>query len=141
MLFPSYVTLDKLNTINKGNLAGHLGIEYIDIGPDYLRGRMPVNEKTKQPLGLLHGGASAAFAETMGSVAANAVVDQNKFYCVGIEINANHVRRVTDSYVYAVTKPAHIGRTTHVWEIRITNEKKQLVCTSRLTVAVIERKE
>lgn len=86
MLFPSYVTLDKLNTINKGNLAGHLGIEYIDIGPDYLRGRMPVNEKTKQPLGLLHGGASAAFAETMGSVAANAVVDQNKFYCVVLKL-------------------------------------------------------
>ncbi len=138
--FPTHVTLTQLNARNKGTMAEFLGIEYIEIGPDYLIGKMPINEKTKQPIGLLHGGASAALAETMGSIAADAMVDQDKFHCVGIEINANHVRGATQGYVYARTIPLHIGKTTHVWEIKITNEQKQLICASRLTVAVLAKR-
>ena len=101
---------------------------------------MPVDKRTHQPMGLLHGGASVSLAETMGSIAANMCVDQTKFYCVGLEINANHLRGVRDGFVKGITKPIHIGKTTQVWEIRITNEKDELACLSRLTMAVLEKK-
>ncbi len=101
---------------------------------------MPVDERTKQPYGLLHGGASCALAETVGSVASAMVVDHSKFLCVGIEINANHVRSAKEGWVFGKATPLHIGSSTHVWDIRITNEDDQLVCVSRLTVAIIKRK-
>jgi 1,4-dihydroxy-2-naphthoyl-CoA hydrolase len=121
------------------NLPSHLGIEFVEIGPDYLKARMPVDERTKQPFGILHGGASVALAETVGSTAAGLVVDRTRFRCVGQEINANHVRAASSGWVYGVARPAHLGRRSHVWEIRITDEQDRLVCISRLTMAVLER--
>jgi len=139
MLFPTDISLAMLNATSRGNLIDHLGIEYIDLGPDALYARMPVDQRTKQPMGILHGGASVALAETVGSMAANLVVDRTKYYCVGLEINANHIRKATDGYVYAEAIPLHVGKSTHVWQIHITDEQKQLVCASRLTVAVLEK--
>ncbi len=139
MLFPTDISLDMLNVTSRSNLIAHLGIEYIDLGSDALYARMPVDQRTKQPMGILHGGASVVLAETVGTMAANLVVDRNKYYCVGLEVNANHVRKATEGYVYAEAIPLHIGRSTHVWQIHITDEQKQLVCTSRLTVAVLEK--
>jgi 1,4-dihydroxy-2-naphthoyl-CoA hydrolase len=121
------------------NLPGHLGIEFTELGPDYLRGRMPVDHRTRQPFGILHGGASVALAETLGSFAAGLVVDPDKYRCVGQEVNANHVRAVTDGFVIGTARPLHIGRRSHVWEIRITDEQERLVCVSRLTMFVLER--
>ena len=121
------------------NMPRHLGIEFTDLGADYLRGRMPVDHRTRQPFGILHGGASVALAETLGSFAAGLVVDPDKYRCVGQEINANHVRAVADGYVIGTARPLHIGRRSHVWEIRINDERDRLVCISRLTMFVLER--
>lgn len=123
----------------KDNLPEHLGIEFTELGPDYFRGRMPVDHRTRQPFGILHGGASVALAETLGSTAAGLVVDPDKYRCLGQEINANHVRAVAEGYVIGTAKPLHIGRRSHVWEIRITDEQDRLVCISRLTMFVLER--
>lgn len=139
MLFSQDITLPMLNTISRGTLIEHLGIEYTALKSDALLAKMPVDQRTKQPMGLLHGGASVVLAETVGSMASNLVVDREKYYCVGLEINANHVRKATDGYVYAEAKPLHIGKATHVWQIHITDEEGQLICTSRHTVAVIEK--
>jgi 1,4-dihydroxy-2-naphthoyl-CoA hydrolase len=119
-------------------MPDHLGIELIEIGPDFLKGRMPVNERTRQPFGVLHGGASVALAETLGSIAANLVVDRNKQRCVGQEINANHIRAKADGHVIGCARPIHLGGRSHVWEIRITDERDKLICISRLTVAVLD---
>jgi 1,4-dihydroxy-2-naphthoyl-CoA hydrolase len=124
----------------KDNLPNHLGIEFLEIGPDYFRGRMPVDHRTRQPFGILHGGASVALAETLGSTAAGLVVDPGKYRVVGQEINANHVRAITDGYVIGTARPLHLGGRSHVWEIRITDEQERLVCISRLTMAVLERR-
>lgn len=121
-------------------MVEHLGIEFTAIGDDYLEAKMPVDKRTHQPFGLLHGGASVALAETLGSMAAACCIDLSKQYCVGLDINANHVKGVTSGYVKGVTKPIHIGKKTHVWEIRITNEKDELVCISRITMAVLDKK-
>jgi 1,4-dihydroxy-2-naphthoyl-CoA hydrolase len=123
----------------KNTMIEHLGIELIEAGDDYLKARMPVDHRTHQPAGLLHGGASVALAETLGSLGAIYCVDRDKYYCVGQEINANHIRGVTSGWVTAVARPAHIGRTSQVWEIRITDEKDKLVCISRITMAVIAK--
>lgn len=120
-------------------LASALGIEFIELGPDYFRGRMPVDERTKQPDGILHGGASVALAETLGSVAALLVIDRTKYHAVGQEINANHVRAVSDGFVIGTARPLHLGRRSHVWDIRIVNEQDKLVCVSRITMAVLEK--
>ena len=125
----------------KGNMGEHLGIEFTEVGPDFLCARMPVDYRTIQPMGLLHGGASVVLAETLGSVAANCCVNNNTHLCVGLDINANHIRSATEGYVYGKTTPLHIGGTTQVWEIKITNEKGGLICISRITMAVIERKK
>ena len=124
----------------KDSMVDHLGIEFTDIGDDHLSARMPVDHRTHQPFGILHGGASAALAETLGSVAANLSIDQNHDYCVGLEINANHVKSVKDGWVTGTARPIHIGARTHIWEIRINNSDDQLVCISRLTMAVIKNK-
>jgi 1,4-dihydroxy-2-naphthoyl-CoA hydrolase len=121
------------------NMPLHLGIEFTEIGADFLRGRMPVTDRTRQPFGILHGGASVALAETLGSVAAGLVVDPDRYRVVGQEINANHVRAVTDGFVIGTTRPLHVGKRSHVWEIRIADEQDRLVCISRITMFVIER--
>ncbi len=135
------VDLATLQAQSEGTLVSHLGVEFIEIGDDFLRGRMPVDARTIQPAGILHGGASVALAETLGSVAANLCVDRSRKACVGLEINANHVRSVRpgDGYVIGTARPLHIGGSTQIWEIRIENEAGKLVCMSRLTMAVLNR--
>ena len=120
-----------------GTMIEHLGIEVIEVGDDFVRARMPVDHRTVQPQGRLHGGASVALAETVGSVAANLVLDGETQLAVGLDINANHVRPASSGFVYGTARPEAIGRTTQVWSIRITDEEDRLVCISRLTMAVI----
>lgn len=122
----------------KGSMAEHIGIEYTEIHPDYLLARMPVDERTFQPLRMLNGGASLALAETLGSMAANLVIDREKFVAFGMEINANHIKPARSGYVYGKAMPFHIGKTTQVWDIQIRDEEGDLVCISRLTMAVVE---
>ena len=133
------VTIDSLNQMGQGNMVEHLGIVFTAVGKDYLCAKMPVDQRTKQPLGLLHGGASVALAETLGSVAAHHCVDNKKQYCVGLEINANHIRAMREGYVYGMAQPIHMGKKTQVWEIRITNEDNKIVCISRITLAVLDK--
>jgi 1,4-dihydroxy-2-naphthoyl-CoA hydrolase len=124
----------------RDTLAAHLGIRVTEVGPDYLCATMPVNSQTHQPMGILHGGASVALAETVGSLAANLCVDLDKYVCVGQEINANHLRPVASGLVTATARPFHIGSRSQVWGIEIRDEQNKLVCISRLTMAVVERK-
>lgn len=133
------VTIDSLNQMGQGNMVEHLGIVFTEVGKDYLCAKMPVDQRTKQPLGLLHGGASVALAETLGSVAAHHCVDNTEQYCVGLEINANHIRAMREGYVYGRAQPIHVGKKTQVWEIRITNEDNKMVCISRITLAVLDK--
>lgn len=121
----------------EGTMIDHLDIEIVEIGDDFLKARMPVDQRTVQPQGRLHGGASCVLAETVGSIAANLVIDSSEFLAVGLEINANHIRPVKDGFVYGTARPDSIGRTTQVWTIRITDDADRLVCISRLTMAVI----
>jgi 1,4-dihydroxy-2-naphthoyl-CoA hydrolase len=123
----------------RASLPKTLGIEFTEIGADFLRGRMPVDDRTRQPYGILHGGASVALAETLGSTAAGLVVDPDKCRVVGQEINANHVRAVGDGFVIGTARPHHVGKRSHVWEIRIADEQERLVCISRLTMFVLEK--
>jgi 1,4-dihydroxy-2-naphthoyl-CoA hydrolase len=118
--------------------VSHLGIEFIEVGDDFLRARMPVDQRTKQPYGLLHGGSSALLAETLASVAANMCVEKEGQQAVGLELNCNHVRAVTQGMVTGTARPVHIGRKTQVWDIRIEEENGKLCCVSRLTLAVID---
>jgi len=138
-IFKKSATLESLNQWSKNTMTDHLGIEFVEIGDDYLKATMPVDHRTHQPLGLLHGGASVALAETLGSVAATLCVDDTRF-CVGLEINANHIKGVRSGIVKGTTKPVHIGKQTQVWEIRISNDLDELVCISRITMAVLEKK-
>ncbi|MDE2195566.1 MAG: hotdog fold thioesterase [Gammaproteobacteria bacterium] len=131
--------IDDLNRYQEKTLVTHLGIRYTEIGDDYLKAVMPVDERTKQPAGILHGGASVALAETLGSTGANLVVDRAKKLCVGLDINANHVRAMRSGTVTGTARPLHIGGSTQVWEIRITDDQDRLVCVSRITLAVLER--
>lgn len=140
-LFPENVTLEVLNKLSRNTMAERIGIEFTAIGADYLEAKMPVDERTQQPFGLLHGGASVALAETMGSMAAAFCVDTSRQFCVGLEINANHIRGVRQGFVRGITKPVHIGKKTQVWEIRILNETDELVCISRITMAVLDKKD
>lgn len=133
------VSLDQLNEIGEGTMAAYLGMEFTELGPDYLRIMMPVDHRTVQPYKLLHGGASVALAETVGSMASGLIIDQEKQVCVGLEISANHIRGVREGYVHAVARPLHIGSTTHVWDIRISDDHNKLVCVSRLTVAILPK--
>ena len=139
-IFQQNITLAALNAMSNNTLAGMLGIEFTELGEDFIVARMPVDERTRQPLGLLHGGASVALAETLGSVAATLCLDDSRF-CVGLEINANHIRSIRNGFVTGRTQPVHIGKQTHVWEIRITNESNELICISRITMAILEKKK
>lgn len=129
--------LATINAMNKGNLNETLRIEFTEIGPDYLRAIMPVSDNIKQPFGIVHGGASVSLAESMGSVGAYLTVDPDRFYGVGLDINANHLKAVSSGVITGTTKPLHRGRTTQVWEIQLHNDQGQLTCISRLTVAIL----
>ena len=131
-------TLVELNSVKK-TMVDHLGIEFIELSDDFIKARMPVDHRTHQPMGLLHGGASVALAETLGSTGAFLCVDPAKYNVVGLEINANHIRGVRDGWVIGTARPLHRGRTTQLWEIRITDVADKLVCISRLTMAVLEK--
>ena len=133
-------TPEKLNEQAKLTLLEQLDINFVEVGDDYLVATMPVDHRTVQPAGLLHGGASAALAESLGSFGAYLTVDARQYDCVGIEINANHVRAKTDGHVTGTARPIHRGRTTQVWDIRIVDERERLVCASRLTVAVVKKR-
>lgn len=137
--FHPNITLTQINAFNKDTMAEHLGLEFTAIGDDYLCARLPVDHRTHQPYGILHGGASVALAETIGSIASALVIDNSRFICVGLEINANHIRSVRSGFVTGTCKPIHTGRSTHVWDIRITDEAEKLVCVSRLTVAILDK--
>jgi len=140
-MFTPGISVDQINQMGQNCMVGHLGIEVTEIGEDFIKAKMPVDERTKQPMGLLHGGASVALAETLGSIAASFAVDPSKQYCVGLDINANHVRSVKSGYVYGIAQPLHIGGTTQVWEIKITNEEDKLVSISRITLAIMDIKK
>ncbi|GAC1453228.1 MAG: hotdog fold thioesterase [Steroidobacteraceae bacterium] len=131
----------ELTATGSQSLPGYLGIVITEIGADFLRATMPVNAHTRQPFGLLHGGASVALAETLGSLGSMLCIDAGKFMAVGQEINANHVRGMAAGVVTASARPLHLGRTSHVWHIELRDEREQLVCVSRLTMAVIERRD
>lgn len=136
------ISLEAINKRNANTMAEFIGIEFIDFGEDHLTARMPIDHRTVQPLRIVNGGAYCVLAETVGSLAANLAIDREKYVAVGLDINANHVRSAHEGngYVYGTAKPIHIGKTTHVWEIRITDERGKLNCISRLTMAVVELK-
>lgn len=131
-------TVESVNAQRRATLVAHLGIEVTEVGDDFVRGTMPVDGRTHQPFGLLHGGASVALAETLGSLAANLAVDESR-YCVGLEINANHLAAVREGHVTGTARPIHLGRSTQVWDIRIADDAGKPVCVSRLTMAVLNR--
>lgn len=139
-MFNSQINVEVLNQMSKGNMVEHLGIEFLEIGKNFIKARMPVDKRTMQPHGLLHGGASVVLAETLGSVAATFMVNREKQYCVGLEINANHIRSAREGFVTGITTPVHIGKKTQIWEIRITDESDELVCICRITMAVKDKK-
>jgi 1,4-dihydroxy-2-naphthoyl-CoA hydrolase len=134
------MTLDAIGSIREMTMTGHLGIEFTELGEDYLKGRMPVDARTKQPFGIMHGGASCVLAETLGSIAGCYCVDLNKQVCVGLTLNINHIRMVREGWVYGTARPVHLGHSTQVWDIAIENEEGKLVSSTRLTLAVIDRK-
>ena len=138
--FNKSITLDDIKDFGKETMAAYLDMQWIEIGDDFLKLSMPVNEKTKQPYGILHGGASCALAETIGSVASALVIDMSKNICVGLEINANHIRSAKEGRVTGHCTPLHLGKSTHVWDIKIYDEGEKLICVSRLTVAILPKK-
>ncbi len=138
-IWQSAASIEDLNSGRPGTLIEHLGIEFTEIGADFIRGTMAVDARTRQPYGLLHGGASVALAETLGSMGAVMCIDPKQYQCVGQEINANHVRPARSGLVTGTARPVHLGGRSHVWTIDIVNDAGNLVCTSRLTVAIIRR--
>jgi 1,4-dihydroxy-2-naphthoyl-CoA hydrolase len=134
------VTLEAINKRNENTMAQWIGIEFTELGVDYLKARMPVDHRTVQPLRLVNGGAYCALAETVGSMAGNLCIDRDRYVALGLDINANHVRSASKGFVHGTAKPIHLGRTTQVWEIRITDDEDKLCCISRLTMSVIEIK-
>jgi 1,4-dihydroxy-2-naphthoyl-CoA hydrolase len=134
-------TPQELNRIVEDTLITHVGIEFIEIGDDFLKARMPVDERTRQPMGILHGGASVVLAETLGSGASNLVINRDEYFAVGLEINANHVRSATGGYVVGTARPLHLGKMTQVWEMQIHDEEGNLVCVSRMTNAVLKKEK
>ena len=139
--FDKELALEKLQSFDPGTMNEYIGIEWIEIGADFIKAKMPVDHRTRQAYGLMHGGASCVLAETIGSVASAMVLDHSKFYCVGLEINANHIRSAREGYVTGIATPIHLGNTTHVWDIRIFDDKNKMICVSRLTMAIIQRKD
>jgi 1,4-dihydroxy-2-naphthoyl-CoA hydrolase len=132
-------SIDQINASSRNTLVDTLGMRVTEVGDDFIRGTMPVDARTRQPFGLLHGGASVALAETLGSLAGNLCLDTTREVAVGLDINANHIRAMTQGVVTGTARALHIGRTTQVWEIPIEDEKQRLVCISRLTLAVVPK--
>lgn len=139
--FNKDLSIEQFGQLGKGTMGEYLGIEWTELGENFLKAKMPVDHRTRQPYGLLHGGASCTLAETIGSVASAMVIDNAKFQCVGLEINANHVHSATEGFVTGVATPLHLGKSTHVWDIKIYNENDKMVCVSRLTVAIIQKRD
>ena len=137
MAFREPVDIDVLNAGGRGTMIEHLGIVVTEAGEDWLRGTMPVDARTRQPYGLLHGGASVVLAETLGSMAGGLCVDRSREAVVGLEINANHLRGATSGWVTGTTRPVHMGRSTHVWQIDLVNDAGELTCVSRITMAIL----
>ena len=137
--FKKDLSLTDFVNLGEKTMGEYIGISFSELGTDYLKATMPVDHRTKQPYGLLHGGASCVLAETLGSVASAMVIDPDKFICVGLEINANHIRSARSGIVTGITTPIHIGTSTHVWDIKIYDEREKLVCVSRLTVAILKK--
>ena len=138
-MFKRRPSLDELNQQRLGTLVDALGIQITELGEDFIRGSMPCDERTRQPFGLLHGGASVALAETLGSIAGNLCLDNERFLAVGLEISANHLRPVTRGSVLGTARAIHVGRQTQVWDIRIEDDEGRMTCISRLTLAVIPK--
>lgn len=139
IMFNTSIGLDDINALSQGNMIEHLGIEFTEITAEYIKAKMPVDHRTKQPFGLLHGGASVVLAETLGSIAsALAVSDMYLYKGVGVEINANHLKSARGGYVTGICVPLRIGKTLHVYDIKIYDETEQLICASRLTVAILK---
>ena len=134
-----HYTLESVQQRGKNTMVEHIGIQITELGADYLKGTMPVDQRTVQPMGILHGGASIALAETLGSIAANLVIDPEKHYCVGLDINGNHIRAAKGGWVTGTARPVHIGSSTQVWTIEIRDENERMVCISRLTMAVLRQ--
>jgi len=132
-------SVKELNNMTQNCIEEHLGIEIVELGSDYISATMPVDHRTRQPFGLLHGGASVVLAESLGSLASNLCIDQNEKVAVGIEVNANHIKQVREGLVKGTVRPLHLGNKIHVWEIRIVNSAEKLVCICRLTVAIIKK--
>ena len=144
MTHPIWITpliLEDVNLRAKKSLSEHLGIQFTEVGNDFLTATMPVDHRTVQPMGIMHGGASCALAETVGSAAGNYCVDQNLYVCVGLDININHIRPVKSGSVKGIARPIHLGKKTQVWEIKIFNEQNKIVSVSRLTLAVLEKQK
>lgn len=133
-------TVEEIKAMNDNTLGTQLGIEFTDIGADFLAGKMPVDHRTKQPYGIMHGGASCVLAETLGSIAGNCCVDNASHVCVGLTINTNHIRMADKGYVHGKATPVHLGRQNQVWEIKIVDDAGKLVSVTRLTLAVVERR-
>ena len=131
------VSLELVRERSQNTLVSHLGIEWLELGDDFLSAKMPVDARTHQPAGMLHGGASVELAETLASWAATFAVDREKHHGVGLEINANHAREGASGWVLGTARPLHLGRSTHIWDVRITDEQQRLVCVSRVTMAVL----
>jgi 1,4-dihydroxy-2-naphthoyl-CoA hydrolase len=136
-IFVRAATCASIDQLHRGTAVERLGIEFLQVGPDVLRARMPVDERTRQPVGILHGGASVLLAETLGSAAANLCLPPHQ-HAVGLDINANHIRAIRSGWVIGECRPIHRGRTTSVWQIEIRDEQQRLVCTSRITMAVLD---
>lgn len=130
-------TIEELNRLRRNTLNDLMGIRLTEIGEDYLKAVMPVDQRTRQPMGIMHGGASAVLAESIGSFGSYLAIEPNK-RCVGLEINANHIHSVSDGWVTGIARPVHMGRSTHVWDIRITDEQERLICIARLTMAIVD---
>ncbi|NJN34678.1 MAG: hotdog fold thioesterase [Saprospiraceae bacterium] len=140
MIWKIEPTLEALNAMGKNTLGDNLGMEFTAVGADFLTAKMPVDHRTVQPFRILHGGASVSLAETLGSVASYLCIDASKYAAVGLEVNANHLSSAREgSLVFGTVKPIRVGKTTHVWQIEIEDEREKLVCISRLTVAIIEK--
>ena len=140
-MFNKDITLEQVNQSGKGNMVEHLGIEFTEITPEYICAKMPVDNRTMQPMGLLHGGASVVLAESVGSTASwLSLENPEKQAAVGVEVNANHLKSAREGYIYAKCTALKVGRSMHVWDIKITNETGDLVCVCRLTTAVIEQR-
>lgn len=140
MIWYKKYTLEDINKIFSKNMTSYLSVRAVDLTDDSIQAVMPITDKVKQPYGILHGGASVALAESVGSIASALVINQDKMMAVGMEVNANHLRPKADGEVMATCRPLHLGATTHIWDIRITDEQGKLICVSRLTVAIIKKR-